>query len=121
MSIVTKNISVPDSDANLPDGSSVKHMEFDSTTVSVISCKPGWMWSKHVKPKVCTNSSEKDHMGYLFSGRLACQMTGEEAVVELGPGDAFRIPPGHDAWVVGDNEVVMEFTAKEVIPYALKE
>ena len=48
-------------------------------------------------------------------------MTGEEAVVELGPGDAFRIPPGHDAWVVGDNEVVMEFTAKEVIPYALKE
>jgi uncharacterized cupin superfamily protein len=31
--------------------------------------------------------------------------------LELGPGDAFVIPPGHDGWVVGDEPVVsIDFT-----------
>jgi len=29
---------------------------------------------------------------------------GEE--LDLGPGDAMQIPPGHDAWVVGDEPYV---------------
>jgi hypothetical protein len=33
---------------------------------------------------------------------------GEEA--DLGPGDILMIPPGHDAWVVGDEAcVVLDF------------
>jgi mannose-6-phosphate isomerase-like protein (cupin superfamily) len=27
--------------------------------------------------------------------------------IDLGPGDAFTIPPGHDAWVAGDEPVVL--------------
>ena len=27
--------------------------------------------------------------------------------VEYGPGDAVYIPPGHDAWIVGDEPCVM--------------
>ncbi len=30
---------------------------------------------------------------------------GEE--VEYGPGDAFYMPPGHDAWIVGDAPCVL--------------
>jgi len=26
--------------------------------------------------------------------------------VEIGPGDVFALPPGHDAWVVGDEACV---------------
>ena len=121
MPIVKKNISAPDAAMDLPDGSAVKHMGIADHTISVITAKPGWMWSKHVKPKVCTEDCEKEHLGYLISGRLACQMTGEDEVVEFGPGDAFHIPPGHDGWVVGENETVMiEFSPKEVTPYAVK-
>ncbi len=27
-------------------------------------------------------------------------------LVELGPGDVFVVPPGHDSWVVGDEPYV---------------
>ncbi len=31
--------------------------------------------------------------------------------VEYGPGDAFYMPPGHDAWIVGDERcVLIDFT-----------
>ena len=26
--------------------------------------------------------------------------------IEFGPGDAFYMPPGHDAWIVGDKPCV---------------
>ena len=47
------------------------------------------------------------HMGYFISGRMKVVMDdGEEA--DFGPGD-FMIcpPPGHDAWIVGDETCVV--------------
>ncbi len=26
---------------------------------------------------------------------------------EFGPGDAFYMPPGHDAWIVGDERTIL--------------
>jgi ethanolamine utilization protein EutQ (cupin superfamily) len=47
-------------------------------------------------------------LGYLtygLSGRLHVRMDdGTES--ETGPGDAQLLPPGHDAWVVGDEPYV---------------
>jgi quercetin dioxygenase-like cupin family protein len=38
---------------------------------------------------------------------------------EIGPGDVLVIPPGHDAWVVGDEPCVqVDFTGMEI--YAKK-
>ena len=63
--------------------------------------EPGWQWSKHVKPIAGTASCQAAHMGYVLSGRMKIVMdNGEEA--EFGPGDLMVCPPGHDAWVVGD-------------------
>lgn len=121
MSIEKKNISAPDNTIDLPDGSTVKHMTFGEDTVTVVNCKPGWTWDAHVKPRVGTEKCDKEHVGYVVSGRMACKMKGQEDVVEFGPGDAFRIHPGHDAWVVGDSEAkLVEFTPKNVTPYAMK-
>jgi quercetin dioxygenase-like cupin family protein len=67
---------------------------------------PGWQWSKHVKPIAKTDSCMSSHMGYTISGRLKVVMDdGEE--MEYGPGDFGIIPPGHDAWVVGDEPYVV--------------
>jgi mannose-6-phosphate isomerase-like protein (cupin superfamily) len=31
--------------------------------------------------------------------------------MDIGPGDAFYIPPGHDAWIVGNDAcVALDFT-----------
>jgi uncharacterized cupin superfamily protein len=45
-------------------------------------------------------------MGYFLSGRMKVVMNdGEEA--EFGPGDLMVCPPGHDAWIVGDETCVV--------------
>lgn len=68
--------------------------------------EPGWRWSKHVKPLAGTESCQAAHAGYCISGRMKVVMdSGEE--IEFGPGDVMAIPPGHDAWVVGDEACVM--------------
>jgi class 3 adenylate cyclase len=63
--------------------------------------EPGWRWSEHVKPIVGTESCQVHHIGYVVSGHLHIEMT-DGASLEVMGGDAFEIPPGHDAWVVGD-------------------
>jgi hypothetical protein len=39
--------------------------------------------------------------------------------MEIGPGDAYVIPPGHDAWVAGDDPVSgIEFSREAVEEFA---
>ena len=68
--------------------------------------QPGWKWSKHVKPVAKTDSCGAAHLGYFISGRMKVVMDdGQEE--EFGPGDYAVIPPGHDAWIVGDEPCVV--------------
>jgi hypothetical protein len=68
--------------------------------------EPGWRWSEHVKPIAGTESCQQAHLGYVISGRMKVAMDdGSEG--EVGPGDSCAIPPGHDAWTVGDEPCVM--------------
>jgi class 3 adenylate cyclase len=67
---------------------------------------PGWRWSTSIKPIVGSQWCETHHLHVLLTGRFAAQMADGETA-EFGPGDVFEIPPGHDAWVVGDEEVTL--------------
>ena len=68
--------------------------------------EPGWRWSVDVQPLAGTPSCEAPHMQYHVSGCLAIRMDdGTELVA--GPGDVTSLPSGHDAWVVGDEPVVV--------------
>ncbi len=60
----------------------------------------GWRWSADLKPIVGTDLCRALHQMYVVSGRLRLLME-DGSEIELGPGDAAVIPPGHDAWVVG--------------------
>ncbi|MCP3097966.1 cupin domain-containing protein [Myxococcus sp. K15C18031901] len=75
--------------------------------------EPGWRWSKDVKPMAGTESCEVVHTLYIVSGKLHIQMRdGQE--FDLGPGDVAFIPPGHDAWVVGNEPCrAVDFTGAE--------
>jgi len=75
-------------------------------TVGRAVFEPGWKWSSHMKPIAKTKSCEAPHFGYQVSGRMQVVMDdGTELVVK--PGDVMNIPPGHDAWVLGDEPVVV--------------
>ena len=68
--------------------------------------EPGWIWSEHVKPIAGSPSCQSGHTGYVVEGRMVVKMD-DGAEVEFGPGDAFYMPPGHDAWTVGDERCVL--------------
>ena len=68
--------------------------------------EPGWRWSDHVKPIAKTASCEAPHFQYHVSGRLAIRMDDGTEII-AGPGDITSLPGGHDAWVVGNEPVVV--------------
>jgi class 3 adenylate cyclase len=68
--------------------------------------QPGWRWSVDVKPLAGTASCEIHHLQVLVSGRFRAEMDDGEGV-DFEPGDVVEIPPGHDAWVLGDEPVLV--------------
>jgi hypothetical protein len=68
--------------------------------------EPGWRWSTCVKPITHTGSCQVPQLNLHISGRLHVQMD-DGTECEFGPGDVAELPAGHDAWVVGDEPVVM--------------
>lgn len=87
-----------------------------STTVEVVGLaggeigrytfEPGWRWSECVKPTAGTATCQTDHVGYVVQGRMQVECE-DGSGGEIAPGSVYRIPPGHDAWVVGDEAVVL--------------
>ena len=85
----------------------------EDVTVGRAVFEPGWKWSECVKPIAGTDSCQVAHVGYVVSGRMKVVMDdGTER--EFGPGDAGTIPPGHDAWIEGDEPCVwLDFAGAE--------
>lgn len=63
--------------------------------------EPGWRWSEHASSASC----DERHLGYLVSGCMRFRMD-DGTEVEATAGDVYLVPPGHDAWVVGDEACV---------------
>jgi class 3 adenylate cyclase len=76
-------------------------VELDDVVVGRMSYEPGWRWSVDVKPLAGTERCMYHHLGVTLQGRLHVEMP-DGTELEIGPGDVFEVPPGHDAWVEGD-------------------
>jgi class 3 adenylate cyclase/quercetin dioxygenase-like cupin family protein len=75
--------------------------EMDDFVIGRMVMNPGWRWRTHVRPIAGTERCMYHHLGYVVSGVLHVQLEdGSEA--DVSAGEVFEIPPGHDAWVVGD-------------------
>ena len=68
--------------------------------------QPGWKWSESVGPIVHMSSCASMHTGYCLQGRMHLRMD-DGTELEFKAGDAFVIPPGHDAWVVGNEACIL--------------
>ncbi|HEY6681623.1 MAG TPA: adenylate/guanylate cyclase domain-containing protein [Propionibacteriaceae bacterium] len=100
MQLRRKRFDRPD-EVRVVDKARVELVELGELAVGRAIFEPGWRWSEHVKPIVGTESCQVHHIGYVMSGHLHVEMT-DGASLEVVGGDAFEIPPGHDAWVIGD-------------------
>jgi len=105
-------------ESRTPDKTRVDVVRLGETTAARMTFEPGWKWSECVKPVAGTDSCQVRHVGVAQSGQLAVRHDdGTEA--EVGPGDAYVIEPGHDAWVVGDERFVgFEFESRSAEEYA---
>jgi class 3 adenylate cyclase/quercetin dioxygenase-like cupin family protein len=100
MQLRRKRFDRPD-EVRIVEKARVELIELGELAVGRAIFEPGWRWSDHVKPIVGTESCQVHHLGYVLSGHLHVEMT-DGASLEVVGGDAFEIPPGHDAWVIGD-------------------
>lgn len=104
-----KTLDAPDETRSFDKGK-LDVVNVTGATIGRTTFEPGWKWSDCVKPIVGTDSCQTLHTGYVVSGRINVVMDdGNER--EFGPGDVYRIEPGHDAWVVGNERYVgLDFT-----------
>src|SRR5438132_272790 len=105
-----RRFAEPDDVRQVPHGQ-IDVVELDDRVVGRMTYEPGWRWSVDIKPIAGTESCQAHHFGVTLAGRLRASMP-DGTELEIGPGDVFEIPPGHDAWVVGDEPwVSVDFEA----------
>jgi hypothetical protein len=101
----TKSFGVPDETRKFDKGK-VELVNIGGATIGRGVFEPGWKWSNSVKPIVNTKSCEAPHFQYHVSGTLKVVMD-DGTEKELKAGDVSLLPSGHDAWVVGNEPVVV--------------
>ncbi len=110
MRLQRRRFSEPNDVRSFPHGR-VEVVDLDDTVIGRMTYEPGWRWSVDVKPVAGSDLCQYHHLGITLSGRLRAQMP-DGTELEIGPGEVFEIPPGHDAWVVGDEPwVSVDFEA----------
>ncbi|MFO0754772.1 MAG: cupin domain-containing protein [Thermodesulfovibrionales bacterium] len=100
-----KSFREPDEVREFPKGK-LELVHIGGAVIGRATLEPGWKWSTSVQPLVNTKSCEAPHFQYHASGTLMIVMD-DGTELECKAGDVSLLPMGHDAWVVGDEPVVV--------------
>jgi quercetin dioxygenase-like cupin family protein len=102
--IVIKRFDRPD-DVRTFDKGRFELVHIGGLTLGRATYEPGWRWSEHVGRSIGQSSCRIEHIGIVIAGCATAAMD-DGRVVEMRAGDLFHIPPGHDSWVVGDEQYI---------------
>ncbi|HUK29311.1 MAG TPA: cupin domain-containing protein [Candidatus Acidoferrales bacterium] len=116
-SMELKSLNSPDEIRTFERGK-LELVKIGGATVGRAVFQPGWRWSTSLKPLVNTKSCEAPHFQYHVSGVLHVVMD-DGTEKDCKAGDVSLLPSGHDAWVVG-NEPVVVVDFQGMIDYASK-
>ena len=100
----SKSHDKPD-ELRTPDKTRVEVVRLEGFTMGRFIMQPGWRWSGCIKPVVKTESCQNSHVGYAVAGHLVV-VAADGTKKRIGPGESYTIPPGHDAWVDGDEPFI---------------
>ena len=115
--VVSKSFDSPD-ERRTPDKTDVSVVDLGSVKAARRTLQPGWRWSECIKPIAGTDSCQVHHEGMLVTGQMHVRHD-DGTELDIGPGAAYVIEPGHDAWVVGSDAVVgYEFDSKAAETFA---
>jgi hypothetical protein len=105
--IEIRRFETPDSSLDMKERGGIAIINMaDGTTGMRATFEPGWTWEEDEKPLLGSpESCPMRHTGYCIGGKLVVRMidTGKETSIKKG--DFFEIPPGHDAYVDGEERV----------------
>ncbi|MDN5859281.1 MAG: cupin domain-containing protein [Pseudonocardia sp.] len=104
-SLAKASFDAPTETRSFPDGR-LELVDLGDAVIGRFVLEPGWRWSRCVRPTAGTATCRQPHLGYVLAGRMHVAMD-DGAAGEAGPGEVFRIDPGHDAWTVGDETTVL--------------
>ena len=102
--IEMNDFSSPD-EVRRPERTTVELVKLAGGDIGRYTFQPGWRWSECIKPVVGTDSCQVEHVGYVVSGSLRVEHD-DGSSGEATAGTVYRIAPGHDAWVLGDEPFV---------------
>ena len=103
--IQRKSLNEPDELRELPH-LTLNILRVGSLTVGYGTVKPGFRWSTDLRKETDEPLCQIHHLQLLLSGRFAVEMDDGE-YAEIEPNEIFDVPPGHDAWVVGDEPAIL--------------
>ena len=103
--IERKSLDHPDEVRELPM-LTMHFVRVGSLTIGRGIVQPGWRWSTHMRRETDEPLCQIHHLQLLLSGRFAVQLEDGE-YAEIEPNEIFDVPPGHDAWVLGDEPAVI--------------
>ena len=100
-----KSFGTPDEVREFPKGR-LELMNIGGATIGRAIFEPGWRWATSVQPIAKTSSCEAPHFQYHVAGVLRIRMD-DGTEFDCRAGDVSLLPSGHDAWVIGDETVVV--------------
>lgn len=76
-----------------------------NSKVMRVTINPGGGWSTDLKQHAGTDSCMLTHTAIVLSGQMAVKMN-DGTEVHFSKNDIMSVPPGHDAWCIGDEPAV---------------
>ena len=104
-SIESRNFDEPD-EKKTPDKATIELVGLAGGQIQRTTFQPGFRWSESIGPLMGADRCQVDHIGYVAAGHLHIEHE-DGTSGEAKAGEVFRIAPGHDAWVIGDEPVVL--------------
>ena len=102
--VVLKRFEAPDEILTFPKGK-FEIVRVGGMTIGRATYEPGWRWSEHIGKASNAKLCMVEHVGIVVSGRSGLSME-DGSVREMKAGDIFYVAPGHDSWVIGDEQYV---------------
>ena len=77
-----------------------------SSRIKRVIYKPGFRWSVQMKPVVGTDLCMHAHVGFLARGSIGVKYA-DGCTEEFKAPQVIVIDPGHDGWVIGNEDAVL--------------
>ncbi len=110
--VVYRSFEKPD-ETREPNRAKIEIVRLNNYTASRFFAQPGWRWSKDMKDQVREGQElcQLSHIGYVLAGTLCIESKGQKCLIPAG--NAYEIPPGHDACVEGNEGLLLvEFESR---------